>query len=154
MTTQESGGTRTILSAPADAPVPVGAAAPVMNVLPTMRAMRRLKPDPVPRELLEQLVEAATWAPNGGNLQLYSYIVVTDRAQMARLGALWREVSSKYLTVAQRTRPDLATDPTVVANLNALRHQAEHFDDPRRHRGVLLATGRPSRHAPDPRCGS
>jgi nitroreductase len=40
-----------------------------MDVLRTMRAMRQLKPNPVPRELLEQLVEAATWAPSGGNQQ-------------------------------------------------------------------------------------
>ena len=32
-----------------------------------MRAMRRLKPDPVPNELLERLVEAASWAPAGSN---------------------------------------------------------------------------------------
>jgi aryl-alcohol dehydrogenase-like predicted oxidoreductase len=35
-----------------------GAEAPVVQVLATMRAMRRLKPDPVPRETLERLVEA------------------------------------------------------------------------------------------------
>src|SRR3989440_13054140 len=61
-----------------------------MEVMATMRAMRRLKPDPVPDELLEQLVEAATWAPSGGNIQAYSFVVVTDRDQMARLAELWR----------------------------------------------------------------
>jgi len=42
------------MSAPA---VPVGADAPIMEVMATMRAMRRLKPDPVPDELLDTLVE-------------------------------------------------------------------------------------------------
>ena len=35
----------------------------------TMRAMRRLKPEPVPDETLEQLIQAAVWGPSGGNMQ-------------------------------------------------------------------------------------
>ena len=46
----------TELSRPADTPTPVGVDAPIMEVMATMRAMRRLKPDPVPRQLLEELV--------------------------------------------------------------------------------------------------
>ncbi len=62
--------------------VPVGPDAPILEVMATMRAMRRLKPDPVPRSMLEQLVEAATWAPSGGNEQNYEFVVVDDRAVM------------------------------------------------------------------------
>ena len=54
--------------------VPVGEDAPILVVMRTMRAMRRLKPDPVPDELLEQLAEAATWAPSGSNEQAYEFI--------------------------------------------------------------------------------
>ncbi len=101
-----------------------------MDVLRTMRAMRRLKPDPVPRELLERLVEAATWAPSAGNQQLASYLVVTDRAQMARLGKLWRDVQSKYMALVERLAgPQLAEDPVMQATANAIRSQAEHFDE-------------------------
>jgi nitroreductase len=39
--------------------VPVGADAPIFDVLKSMRAMRRLRPDPVPQEMLDQLIEAA-----------------------------------------------------------------------------------------------
>jgi hypothetical protein len=49
-----------------------GTDAGLWDVMSTMRAMRKLKPDPVPRELLEQLVNAASWAPNGSNAQAYS----------------------------------------------------------------------------------
>ncbi len=59
--------------------VPVGAEAPALDVMATMRAMRRLKPDPVPDELLEKLVQAATWAPSASNEQRYEFVVVTDR---------------------------------------------------------------------------
>jgi nitroreductase len=100
-----------------------------MEVLRTMRAMRRLKPDPVPRELLEQLVEAATWAPSASNQQLYSYVVVTDRAQVARLGVLWRDVQRKYLAAAALLDPQAFADPATASMLEALRYQAEHFDE-------------------------
>src|SRR5712691_5289472 len=102
-------------SRPPGSPAPVGADAPIMEVLASMRAMRRLKPDPVPKEVLEQLIAAATWAPSASNAQLYSYIAVTDRAQMARLGALWREVQSKYLSIVTRMDPQTAAEPAMIA---------------------------------------
>lgn len=51
----------------------------------TMRSMRRLKPDAVPRELLTKLVEAATWGPSGSNSQAYQFVVVTDRDKVAEV---------------------------------------------------------------------
>jgi nitroreductase len=47
-----------------------GAAEPdVIAVMATMRAMRRLKPDPAPADLLERLIEAASFAPSSQNQQ-------------------------------------------------------------------------------------
>src|SRR4051812_20533472 len=74
----------------------------IFELMHTMRAMRRLKPDPVPRDLLEQLVTAATWAPSAANVQAYSYLVVTDRAQMAQLATLWRTVADFYLSLGMK----------------------------------------------------
>ena len=44
----------------------------------TQRAIRHLKPDPVPRETIERLIEAGTKAPSGGNSQGWKFIVITD----------------------------------------------------------------------------
>src|SRR4051812_14949100 len=73
-----------------------GADAGLHDVMSTMRAMRRLKPDPVPREMLELLVRAATWAPSGSNEQAYSWVVVTDRDQMRRVAEVWRRAYGIY----------------------------------------------------------
>ena len=43
-----------------------------------LRAMRRLKPDPVPEELIWKLVEAGTKAPSGSNSQVWRFVVVRD----------------------------------------------------------------------------
>ena len=50
----------------------------LFETIHTLRAMRRLKPDPVPDELINQILDAATCAPNGGNTQRWRFIVVKD----------------------------------------------------------------------------
>jgi nitroreductase len=109
--------------------VALGEDAPIFDVMRTMRAMRRLAPDPVPDELLERLVEAATWAPSGSNAQEYHFVVVTDRDQMARLAPLWRRCLHAYeasiATVTPSTMDQAAYDRLIAT----IRHQAEHFED-------------------------
>ena len=61
------------------------------DVVTTQRAMRRLKPDPIPDALLRQIMDAAICAPSGGNRQGWRFIVVRDPARRARLGELYRE---------------------------------------------------------------
>ncbi len=114
------------MAAPA---VPVGADAPIMEVMATMRAMRRLKPDPVPDELLDELVEAATWAPSGGNLQAYSFVVVTEREQMRRLAEPWRVICKWYLSTMALAAPDHMSEERYERLKDALRFQAEHFHE-------------------------
>src|SRR5262245_22584493 len=63
----------------------------VYEAMRTLRAVRRLKSDPIPEEVLHRVLEAATWAPTGGNRQPWRIIVVKDREQKARLGALYAE---------------------------------------------------------------
>jgi nitroreductase len=107
-------------------PVPVGDDAPILEVMRTMRAMRRLKPDPVPRELIEQLIEAATWAPSGGNAQAFSFVVVDDPGVIARLAPIWRKTASWYLSMQGRPPPHM-TRERLDALIASLRFQAEHF---------------------------
>ncbi len=48
------------------------------EVISTQRAMRRLKPDPVPEEYIKKIIWAATRAPSGGNRQGWRFLVITD----------------------------------------------------------------------------
>lgn len=57
----------------------------------TLRAVRRLRPDPIPDDVLHRVLEAATWAPTGGNRQPWRIIVVKGREKKARLGALYAD---------------------------------------------------------------
>lgn len=42
------------------------------------RSVRRFKPDPIPKELVEQLVDAGRWAPSGMNTQPWEFVAVTN----------------------------------------------------------------------------
>ncbi len=55
------------------------------------RAIRRFKPDPVPRDAIERIVEAATHAPSGGNRQPWAFVVVTDPAKKQRIAEWYHE---------------------------------------------------------------
>ncbi|TMJ76640.1 MAG: nitroreductase family protein [Alphaproteobacteria bacterium] len=50
----------------------------IFEAMSTMRAMRRLKPDPVPDELINKILQAGQWAPSGGNTQRWRFLVVKD----------------------------------------------------------------------------
>ena len=47
----------------------VGESLGLLEGIRTTRAIRRLKPDPVPIELVKKVCEAGTFAPSGGNRQ-------------------------------------------------------------------------------------
>jgi nitroreductase len=51
----------------------------LFEIMQTMRAMRRLKPDPVPDELIKKILQAGTCAPNGGNTQRWRFLTIKDR---------------------------------------------------------------------------
>src|SRR3989442_3782192 len=46
----------------------------LFEIMQTMRAMRRLKPDPVPDELIRKILQAGACAPNGGNTQRWRFL--------------------------------------------------------------------------------
>lgn len=51
---------------------------PFFDLVGNVRAMRRLKPDPVPFELIEKVLTAGVQAPSGQNLQPWAFVVIGD----------------------------------------------------------------------------
>ncbi len=51
---------------------------------------------PVDDELIEKLLLGATFAPNGGNRQLWRFIVIRDAAIKDELAAVYEEEAMKY----------------------------------------------------------
>ena len=93
----------------------------------TTRAMRHLKSDPVPREDLEYLVEAATMAPIAGNLQMWEFIIVTSPKRRQKLASLHREIGYQYI------HEEILADPNTEADRRRVytkaMHNVEHLDE-------------------------
>lgn len=66
----------------------------------SLRAMRRLKKDPVPEEDLRFLIEAATQAASGHNQQSWGFIIVQDAEQRRRIGEAYLELASDSVSTA------------------------------------------------------
>lgn len=60
----------------------------VLNAIQTRRSVRKFKPDPVPQALLDQVLEAGTWAATGRGKQAPIILAVTDRETRDMLSAL------------------------------------------------------------------
>ena len=50
----------------------------VFEAIYNQRQFTRYKPDPVPREAIEKIIDAATKAPSGGNKQPWHFLAVTE----------------------------------------------------------------------------
>jgi nitroreductase len=65
---------------------PAGAELPsFVKLVRSRRSTRQFRTDPVPPALLDELLEAARWAPSGFNLQPTHFVVVTEPEAKARL---------------------------------------------------------------------
>ena len=62
----------------------------LFEIIRTTRSMRRLKPDPVPPELIRKILEAGVCAPSGGNMQRWRFLVVQDPAIKRTVGGLYK----------------------------------------------------------------
>ncbi len=86
----------------------------------TQRAIRRFRADPVPDELIRQVLEAASKAPSGSNTQPWVFLILKD-PEVKRVVAEFRRRGGEELA-RLRTRE---LDPATAQ----LHHDAEHLRD-------------------------
>ena len=55
----------------------------LFEIMRTTRSMRRLKPDPVPNDLIRKILEAGVCAPSGGNMQRWRFLCDQGRGHQA-----------------------------------------------------------------------
>lgn len=100
------------------------------EVATTQRAMRRLKPDPIPEATLRQIMDAAICAPSGGNRQGWSFLVVRDAAKRKRLGELYREAWGELMKVPYYAGASQApSDSPAGKMLASARYLGEHMGE-------------------------
>jgi nitroreductase len=107
----------------------------VHEALYTTRAMRRVRPDPVPAEVQARILDAAIRAPSGGNAQGWRFLLIDDLQIKGELGPLYRDAIGKlwetaYAEPLARARAAPA-DPDSGALLKvqaSAQHLADHFE--------------------------
>jgi nitroreductase len=65
----------------------------LFDAIYSARALRRLKPDPVPEDIITRILDAAIRAPSAGNAQNWVFIVVRDAGLRCQLGVIYRKAS-------------------------------------------------------------
>lgn len=106
------------------------------EALYTTRAMRRVRPDPIPLDVQSRILDAAVRAPSGGNSQAWRFLLVDDPAVKAQLGPLYRDSLARLWAgpygprvAAAAAYPD---DPESIDFLRA-QHSAnwlaDHFEE-------------------------
>lgn len=104
----------------------------IREALYTSRAMRRMRPDPIPLAVQARIMDAAVRAPSGGDTQQWRFLLVDDRQVKARLGGpyreavamLWRGHYASQVKAAQE-------DPTAPESVRftKLRASVQHLAD-------------------------
>jgi nitroreductase len=70
--------------------------AELYEIMSTLRAVRRLRADPIPDDVLERVLQAACWAPTGGNAQPWRVIVATSPDVKRRLQSVYEPEWERY----------------------------------------------------------
>ena len=107
----------------------------VREALYTTRAMRRVRPDPIPAHVQARILDAAIRAPSGGNAQGWRFLLIDDPAVKAQLGPLYRDAIGILWQTAYKERLERASaapdDPDGVSMLKvqaSAQHLADHFE--------------------------
>ena len=64
----------------------------IIEAMKSRRSCRAFKPDPVPRDLVEQVAEAGLWAASGMGRQSAKIVAITDKALRDRIAEQNRKI--------------------------------------------------------------
>ena len=100
----------------------------VFQAIHTARALRRLKADPVPDDLIAKVIDAAVRAPTGSNLQNWRFVVVKDAERRRQIANAYRasmEIASK--AYMNRKPPAHMNKDRQQKMVSSATYLAEHF---------------------------
>ena len=103
----------------------------LFHIMRTTRAMRRLKPDPVPDELILQILQAGQWAANGGANQRWRFLVIKDRSIKERVQVWYRKAFDEVVGPRYRgSEPPPGSSPGRYRRQHdAVEYLTEHYHE-------------------------
>lgn len=99
------------------------------EAMSTLRAVRRLRPDPIPDDVMKRVFEAAAWAPTGGNVQPFRIVAVSDRDMLSKLAGWYAEEWQRYTAPRREALGSMPADTRVSTDkmLRAGDYLANHM---------------------------
>jgi len=76
----------------------------LLEIIRKRRSCRRYLPDPVPDEMIDNVLEAGRWSPSGCSSEPWEFVVIRDPATLRRHSELYKELRS--LSELADTGPD------------------------------------------------
>ncbi len=107
----------------------LGEDVPLLEGIRTARAIRRLRPDPVPRELIRKVCEAGTFAPSGGNRQPWVFVAVTEAERRTWVAERYLRAFRAYIAPALEAARDPSYPEAGRRNMRAATYLAEHLHE-------------------------
>lgn len=103
----------------------------VFDIIHTTRAMRRLKPDPVPDDLIRKILEAGVCAANGGNYQRWRFMVVKDTATKKAVQVWYKKAFDEVVgpRYANSPPPPGVSKEKYARQHHAVEYLTEHFHE-------------------------
>ena len=103
----------------------------VFEIMSTTRSMRRLKPDPVPDELIEKILHAGLGAANGGNFQKWRFMVIKDPAKKKAVQEWYKKAFDEVVgpRYASSAPPPGATADKYKRQHGAVEYLTEHYHE-------------------------
>jgi nitroreductase len=96
------------------------------DLVGNVRAMRRLKPDPIPLPILRKVLDAGVQASSGQNTQPWKFVVISDPERKAWFAERYKAaIISRFGDVYEYARSDSA----MGRQLKALTYQMDHMQE-------------------------
>src|SRR6516225_7019435 len=100
----------------------------LFEIMYSAGSIRRLRPDPVPDEIIAKVLDAAIRAPSGSNAQSWIFIVIKDRETRRQLGAVYKKASDILVKLyAGAPRPPHMDENKYQRFMQAVTHLFEHI---------------------------
>jgi nitroreductase len=107
----------------------LGEDVPLLEGIRTTRAIRRLRPDPVPLALVRKVCEAGSFAPSGGNRQPWQFVAVLDAERRAWVAERYRKAFHAYIAPAVEAAKAPDFPEAGRRNQRAAIHLADHLHE-------------------------
>jgi nitroreductase len=100
----------------------------MLRTLRKVRSVRDFRPDPIPDEILDEILEVARWTGSGMNRQPWTFVVVRDRATLEAIAE-----------ASPNTRHSAGAAAAIVIVMDGEMPQIETFDEARAAERILVA---------------